>query len=153
MNASLFSFNHVNFYFLPFYLNLERNLIKTCATFYWNPLNHRWCSLIFRYFCWRQFGIIIMCVVLLSKVTHMTTGVILHLNLICLELPFPSWHYYELYTYDGFRSCAVLLSSELLFREKQCDVWTSLLILCSGVFCFRLCSQNCYIREDSRFPG
>lgn len=93
MNASLFSFNHVNFCFLPFYLNLERNLIKPCGTFYWNPLNHRWCSLIFRYFSWRQFGIIIMCVILLSKVTHMTTGVILHLNLICLELPFPSWHY------------------------------------------------------------
>lgn len=90
MNASLFSFNHVNLSFLPFYLKLERNLIKPCATFYWNPLNHRWCSLIFRYFCWRQFGIIIMCVVLLS---HMTTGVILHLNLICLELAFPSWNY------------------------------------------------------------
>lgn len=82
-----------SFIFCPFYLELDMILIKSCVIFfYWNRLNHRWWSLIFRYFCWRQFGIFVMYVIHLSKVTHISTGVILHLFLICLELIFPSWH-------------------------------------------------------------
>lgn len=69
-----------------------------------------------------------MCVVLHSKVTHMTTGVILHLFLICLDLPFPSWHYLVIFTFvivpDHVPSYYLLT---FLFGVKQSDIITSFL--------------------------
>lgn len=55
-------------FFFSYLLFRDRALIDVCVNFDWNQLNHRcWCFL-FRFFCWRQFGNIIMCVILLSKV-------------------------------------------------------------------------------------
>lgn len=55
-------------FFILFTIYLEIALWLNHVIFNWTRLDNRWWCLLIRFFCWRQFGNIIMYVILLSKV-------------------------------------------------------------------------------------